>query len=132
MILEKIQSTPSSFFGIMNPTLIFLITRTANPTAFVKIKYQIQRLFLRIKLNLFNRPGIIKTQCTVLPNSPTKGKQLFYRLKFFSSIFVAKIIKHPVASSGVLTALLQSACIQSVFAPREEELNSKRLKVLCI
>ena len=37
-------------------------------------------------------------------------------------------IKHPVASSGVLTALLQSAGFQPAFAPRGGELNPQRLK----
>ena len=39
-------------------------------------------------------------------------------------------IKHPAASSGVLTALLQSAGFQPAFAPRSGELNPQRLKDL--
>ncbi len=38
-------------------------------------------------------------------------------------------IKHPAASSGVLTVLLQSAGFQPAFAPRSGELNPQRLNV---
>lgn len=38
-------------------------------------------------------------------------------------------IKHPAASSGVLTALLQFAGLQPAFAPRDGELNPKRLNL---
>jgi hypothetical protein len=49
--------------------------------------------------------------------------------KSLAVISLITLIKHPAASSGVLTALLQSAGFQPAFAPRGGELNPQRFNV---